>query len=316
MTWRAESIAGNTFCPSQKSASQFVVDKSGSQAHIGNTSPGGTCALALLFSCTPAFVDDIPRDRWSIREEVSMPFKIKDLMISDLSEGAQNIIDETCKPVSEETCKPVTEAACARTIAGCAAVSRFPGCNTCTIFTAGWPFPTVTCGACTVVTNRFPTVTCGACTVITRHFPTITCGACTFVTRGGCGACTVVSGILTDDTCSACTVVTHGGCGACTVVTNGDCTDVSCGDLTEEGERAVDQGTSSGTSFAALSALKEQLKKQLAEVEKEQAAMEESLLPQTVEQVDDLSQKLSDALEELKSLRQKLSSKPKPPEDK
>ena len=44
--------------------------------------------------------------------------------------------------------------------------------------------------------------------------------------------------------------------------------------------------------------------------------MEESLLPQTVEQVDDLSQKLSDALEELKSLRQKLSSKPKPPEDK
>jgi hypothetical protein len=175
-----------------------------------------------------------------------MPFKIKDLMISDLSEGAPRFPDETCRPISEG-CLPF--------------LSR------------------IACGACTVITGgHWPTITCGACTVITGgHWPTIT--------------------------------IT---CGACTAVTDTNCINVSCGIFTWEGWKAKDAGTASATSLAALSILKEQLKQQLAEVEKEQAAVEESLLPQTVEQVDDLSKKLTEALQELKVLKQKLSSKPKP----
>jgi hypothetical protein len=202
-----------------------------------------------------------------------MPFKIKDLMISDLSESAPRFPYETCRPISE----------------GCLHFVSY-----------------ITCGACTVITNHFPTITCGACTVITHHFPTITCGACTVITHG---ACTVVTGPWTDNTCGACTVITRGGC---TAVTDTNCINVSCGFYTWEGAKAKDAGTSSAASLAALSTLKEQLKQQLAEVEKEQAAVEESLLPQTVEQVDELSKKLTEALQELKVLKQKLSSKPKP----
>jgi len=205
-----------------------------------------------------------------------MPFKIKDLMISDLSESAPRFPDETCRPISE----------------GCLRFLSY-----------------IACGACTVITNHFPTITCGACTVITNHFPTITCGACTVITHGACGVCTVVTGPWTDNTCGACTVITRGDC---TAVTDTHCINVSCGFYTWEGAKAKDAGTSSAASLAALSILKDQLKQQLAEVEKEQAAVEESLLPQTVEQVDKLSKKLTEALQELKVLKQKLSSKPKP----
>jgi hypothetical protein len=63
-------------------------------------------------------------------------------------------------------------------------------------------------------------------------------------------------------------------------------------------------------AVAALSALKEQLKQQLAEVEKQQAAAEADLQPQTVEDVDTLTKKLKDALDELKARRAELSGKP------
>ena len=68
--------------------------------------------------------------------------------------------------------------------------------------------------------------------------------------------------------------------------------------------------------FSALSALKEELKQQLAEVEKQHAEASASLLPQTVEQVDELTKKLQDALEELKSRRAELAKKAKPAEKK
>ena len=62
---------------------------------------------------------------------------------------------------------------------------------------------------------------------------------------------------------------------------------------------------------AALSALKEQLKQQLAEVEKQEQATDESLRPQTVAEADDLQQKLQAALEELKARRKELEQKEK-----
>jgi hypothetical protein len=70
------------------------------------------------------------------------------------------------------------------------------------------------------------------------------------------------------------------------------------------------------TSLAALAALKEQLKQQLAAVEKQQAAVEESLRPSTIEEVDLLTKKLNEALVELKKRRAELSRKPKPARNK
>lgn len=185
-----------------------------------------------------------------------MRFKIKDLMISDLSESADRISDDTCRPVTHI----------------CFQLS----CNYCTMLSRGPGCYAFTCGACTALTR-------GDCT-------NFTCGACTNFTGG---------------------LWINGHCTACTNVTHRDCTNITCGDCTWEGTKAKDAGTSSAASFAALSILKEQLKQQLAEVEKEQAAVEESLLPQTVEQVDELSKKLTEALQELKVLKQKLSRKPK-----
>jgi hypothetical protein len=61
------------------------------------------------------------------------------------------------------------------------------------------------------------------------------------------------------------------------------------------------------TSGTGLSTLKDQLKQQLAEVEKQEAAAQASLQPQTVEEVDTLTKKLQEALEELKARRAELS---------
>jgi hypothetical protein len=63
------------------------------------------------------------------------------------------------------------------------------------------------------------------------------------------------------------------------------------------------------TSVTALSALKDQLKQQLAEVEKLHSAAEAGMKPQTVEEVDALTKKLNDALDELKSRRAELAGK-------
>jgi hypothetical protein len=57
--------------------------------------------------------------------------------------------------------------------------------------------------------------------------------------------------------------------------------------------------------------LKDQLKQQLAAVEKQQSATEESLRPQTVAQVDALQKKLEAALDELKARRTELEQKSK-----
>ena len=70
--------------------------------------------------------------------------------------------------------------------------------------------------------------------------------------------------------------------------------------------------TSQEDSLAALSVLKEQLTQQLAVVEREQAALEKGLAPQTVEEVDMLTDKLNEALKELKTRRADLVKKPKP----
>ena len=61
-------------------------------------------------------------------------------------------------------------------------------------------------------------------------------------------------------------------------------------------------------SLESLVALKEQLKQQIAQIERQQALVERNLLPQTVEEVDALAAKLNAALDELRALRARLSS--------
>lgn len=67
-----------------------------------------------------------------------------------------------------------------------------------------------------------------------------------------------------------------------------------------------------GESLESLSNLKEQLKQQLAQIEKQHAALEKNLQPQTVEEVDALSTKLNEALDELRALRAKLAAAAQP----
>jgi hypothetical protein len=90
---------------------------------------------------------------------------------------------------------------------------------------------------------------------------------------------------------------------------------LNCGG-TETGCHRATLVTSPSQSLAALEALKEQLKRQIAEIEKQEAAIEECLLPRTVEEIDMLARKLHVALEELKVRKAELEEKPESAEEK
>lgn len=90
---------------------------------------------------------------------------------------------------------------------------------------------------------------------------------------------------------------------------------LNCGGTETLCHRSV-TAASSSQSLAALAALKEQLKQQIAEIEKQQAAIEERLLPQTVEEIDTLAEKLHVAIEELKIRKSELTEKPESAEKK
>jgi hypothetical protein len=60
---------------------------------------------------------------------------------------------------------------------------------------------------------------------------------------------------------------------------------------------------------AGLAALKEQLKQAMANVETQEAALNDSLLPQTVAEVDDLTTRLQGAMDELKARKAELQKR-------
>jgi tripartite-type tricarboxylate transporter receptor subunit TctC len=64
-----------------------------------------------------------------------------------------------------------------------------------------------------------------------------------------------------------------------------------------------------GDPAAGLATLKEQLKKALADTETQEAAMNESLLPQTVEEAEDLEKRLQGVLDELKARKAELKKR-------
>lgn len=65
-----------------------------------------------------------------------------------------------------------------------------------------------------------------------------------------------------------------------------------------------------GDPAAGLAALKEQLKQAVTNVETQEAALNESLLPQTVAEAEDLEKRLTAALEEVKARKAQLQKTP------
>jgi len=150
------------------------------------------------------------------------------------------------------------------------------------------------CAACTLSCNAHPTcvgksgcgITCKACTLactVTCNFPTCAGNsivACPCSHFASCG-CTYICSIVG---CTTCTILIS----ACTVITRQD---------------------DPQTSLDALTALKQQLQQQLADLETQEQAMNAALKPQTVSQVDQLMQKLQEAMDDLNTRRAELAKK-------
>ena len=165
------------------------------------------------------------------------------------------------------------------------------------------------CTACTLSCNAHPTCVrntvcrlgCTECTVGCTECSNITCQACTI----GCTFPTCAVGGSIVCACShlitcGCTAITCGFCTNCTALTC-FCTVNRITHLPAEDDPQA--------SLQALSALKQQLRQQLAELETQEQAINAALKPQTVTQVDQLMQKLQEAIDDLKTQRAELAKK-------
>ena len=245
-----------------------------------------------------------------------MAFKIKDLMINVLPTGPAAVCGPggTCTAITPEcghptvVCNPAVNPATG--VCG-AAVTHCVGCTLvhCTVVHTA-------CGVCTNV------LTCHCTALCTANCTASICQACSAV-ASGCAACslqctcTATPCACTVHTCgctaihTACGCTIHTGCIAGCTVVSGGCTAAVASIPTPPGVGPTPEAT-----FTALSALKDQLKAQLAEVDKQHQAASDSLLPQTVEEVDSLTQKLQGAIDELKNRRAELAKKAKPADKK
>lgn len=165
---------------------------------------------------------------------------------------------------------------CNPTLAGCTRCTACTDCTRCTGCTCS------ACSNCTGCTGCTPCSDCTGCTGCTNG-----CTNCTYTACGGgsCG-CTGASG------CNLCST-------ACTV-----CTDLTCGGFASKGPL---EGIAAQPE--ALAQLKEQLRQAMAQVEEQERALDESMLPQTIDEVDQLEAKLQAALEELRARRETLQQR-------
>ena len=116
------------------------------------------------------------------------------------------------------------------------------------------------------------------------------CGECTMDTNWGCDMGTVCA-------CSNCSMCTGGcsyypSCAGCTKV-------------------QTIKTTSKGGFSGNLSDLKEALKQQLAAVEEQEKRVAEQMTPQTLEDAEALEGKLTEALEEVRLLKEQLKDSKK-----
>lgn len=166
--------------------------------------------------------------------------------------------------------------------------------------------------ACTPTTDVCATASDGPFCGYTAHCgpvsdPPLTFHWCTYVTWYGCGGASDGPRLAIRREYCGQASDPHVGCGLCTYGVSA--TPDICFTASHDWRPPA-------TSLVALAALKDQLKKQLAEVEKQETAVEDSLRPQTVEDVDMLMKKFDEAILELKARRAELVKKPKPPRKK
>lgn len=200
-----------------------------------------------------------------------MAFKIKDLMIAVLPErGGGGAGYQGCR-------------------AGCSMPSKCEGCS----------MPSK-CGGCSMPSE------CGACTYKTCDVFScigITGGPQTcFAAESGCGCS------RGGNSCQGCSTPSCGflGCtggsfcaASCPGITgcNDTCPGVTLTIILRPDIPADPEG---------LAILKEQLKRTLTQVEIQERVIEESLKPQTIEEVEQLEKKLTEALSELRARKQEL----------
>lgn len=206
-----------------------------------------------------------------------MPFKIKDLMI--------HVLDP--KAAQAGLCR-VPSVQCTAVISVCTAirsVCHFPN-SICPPITFCETLPTVChqpysfCG--------LPSQ-CGIHPSIC-HVPTICAGGtCALQTCPAGSICQIPSNCGVFSACGAVSPCAGGSCGAVPSICAG-------GSIIPDPTIVENPDPTAG-----LAALKEQLKQAMANVETQEAALNDSLLPQTVAEVDDLTTRLQGALEALKA---------------
>jgi hypothetical protein len=126
------------------------------------------------------------------------------------------------------------------------------------------------------------------------------CSICTPCSPRTCGCtCTACSA------CTGCTVITPcGQLSHCTFRTA--CTFASACGVSIRCTPTFAQGFAGGLQPEHLSQLKEELRATLEQVEAEEQRLKERMQPQTLDDVNQLEQKLTDALDELRRRREEL----------
>jgi len=210
-----------------------------------------------------------------------MAFKIKDLMI--------HVLDP--KAAQAGLCR-VPSVQCTAAISVCTAINS----------------------VCRVGTHCLPITLCETLPTVCHH-PFTFCGIPSQcgVHPSICAIPTICAGGTGCPGGTICAIPSNCGgvlsaCGAFTVCPGGSCGQVPS--ICAGGSIIPDPTiVENPDPTAGLAALKEQLKQAMANVETQEAALNDSLLPQTVAEVDDLTTRLQGALDELKARKAELQKR-------
>ncbi len=161
-------------------------------------------------------------------------------------------------------------------------------------------------GGCHIITN------CGGVTELCVENTmgcafTANCN-CTIQTCGdvSCGFCTPCTGRTCGCTCTACSGCTFRSCG-CT--NRSICTAASACGFSIRCTPTFVEGFGAGLQPEHLAQLKEELRSTLEQVEAEEQRLKEQMQPQTLDEVTQLEQKMTDALDELRQRREELEKR-------
>ena len=221
-------------------------------------------------------------------------FKIKDLMI--------HVLD----PKARQGCTFITNACTLGTqcdIGSCNLPSCAPDSGCAPFASVICPFAcslSPTCGPCSGIPHVW-----WSCSVSPTCGPTCHLPSCAFAS--GCGPLNTACGPCSASICpNACSLSPTCHLPSCAFGSGCGPLNTACGPCSASFQTPFAGG---GDPAAGLAALKEQLKKALADTETQEAAMNESLLPQTVEEAEDLEKRLQGVLDELKARKAELKKR-------